>query len=87
MGCSDFSTRPYSYDDVPDDFELRHFMLAEEDLKMKVGGLGMWGWRWGVGGGGSWGCGAGGGGSEVGGVGDVGLEVGGLEVEIGRAHV
>eukprot|EP00076_Gallus_gallus_P033738 XP_024999276.1 glucosylceramidase-like isoform X2 [Gallus gallus] len=36
MGCSDFSTRPYSYDDVPDDFELRHFALAEEDLEMKI---------------------------------------------------
>ncbi|NXC43681.1 GLCM Glucosylceramidase, partial [Penelope pileata] len=36
MGCSDFSTRPYSYDDVPYDYELRHFRLAEEDVKMKV---------------------------------------------------
>ncbi|XP_068024979.1 lysosomal acid glucosylceramidase-like isoform X3 [Melanerpes formicivorus] len=36
MACSDFSTRPYSYDDVPQDFELKHFRLAEEDLKMKI---------------------------------------------------
>ena len=52
MGCSDFSTRPYSYDDVPDDFELRHFALAEEDLEMKVGvggGVGSVGGRWGWG--------------------------------------
>lgn len=36
MGCSDFSTRPYSYDDVPDDFELRHFALRDEDTKLKA---------------------------------------------------
>ncbi|NXT18204.1 GLCM Glucosylceramidase, partial [Syrrhaptes paradoxus] len=36
MGCSDFSVRPYTYDDVPHDYELEHFMLAEEDVKMKV---------------------------------------------------
>lgn len=38
MACSDFSVRPYSYDDVPYDYELKHFKLAEEDVKMKVGG-------------------------------------------------
>lgn len=38
MACSDFSMRPYSYDDVADDYELKHFKLAEEDVKMKVGG-------------------------------------------------
>lgn len=38
MACSDFSTRPYSYDDVPNDYELKHFRLAEEDVTMKVGG-------------------------------------------------
>ncbi|NXJ86122.1 GLCM Glucosylceramidase, partial [Trogon melanurus] len=40
MACSDFSVRPYSYDDipvdVPDDYELKHFRLAEEDVKMKI---------------------------------------------------
>ncbi|NXY92115.1 GLCM Glucosylceramidase, partial [Alcedo cyanopectus] len=36
MACSDFSVRPYSYDDVPDDYELKHFKLAEEDVEMKV---------------------------------------------------
>ncbi|NXN94580.1 GLCM Glucosylceramidase, partial [Rhinopomastus cyanomelas] len=37
MACSDFSVRPYSYDDVAAaDYELEHFKLAEEDLKMKV---------------------------------------------------
>ncbi|KGL80274.1 Glucosylceramidase, partial [Tinamus guttatus] len=36
LGCSDFSERPYSYADVPNDYELRHFQLAEEDTRMKV---------------------------------------------------
>ncbi|NXA70578.1 GLCM Glucosylceramidase, partial [Mohoua ochrocephala] len=36
MACSDFSVRPYSYDDVPDDYELKHFRLVDEDVKMKV---------------------------------------------------
>ncbi|KAM6112534.1 uncharacterized protein FYN12_012865 [Phoenicopterus ruber ruber] len=36
MACSDFSTRPYSYDDIPHDYELKHFRLAEEDMKMKI---------------------------------------------------
>ncbi|XP_058716246.1 lysosomal acid glucosylceramidase-like isoform X3 [Poecile atricapillus] len=36
MACSDFSVRPYSYDDVPDDYELKHFRLADEDVKMKI---------------------------------------------------
>ncbi|NXE57117.1 GLCM Glucosylceramidase, partial [Casuarius casuarius] len=36
MACSDFSERPYSYDDVPHDYELRHFKLAEEDTRMKA---------------------------------------------------
>ncbi|NWT26362.1 GLCM Glucosylceramidase, partial [Cardinalis cardinalis] len=36
MACSDFSVRPYSYDDVPNDHELKHFRLADEDVKMKV---------------------------------------------------
>ncbi|XP_064899084.1 lysosomal acid glucosylceramidase-like isoform X3 [Columba livia] len=36
MASSDFSVRPYSYDDVPNDYELKHFSLAEEDVKMKI---------------------------------------------------
>ncbi|XP_063276439.1 lysosomal acid glucosylceramidase-like isoform X2 [Prinia subflava] len=36
MACSDFSVRPYSYDEVPDDYELKHFSLADEDVKMKI---------------------------------------------------
>ncbi|NXJ70415.1 GLCM Glucosylceramidase, partial [Rostratula benghalensis] len=36
MACSDFSVRPYSYDDVPHDYELKHFRLAEEDVKLKI---------------------------------------------------
>ncbi|NWU96893.1 GLCM Glucosylceramidase, partial [Upupa epops] len=36
MACSDFSVRPYSYDDEPDDYKLEHFKLAEEDMKMKI---------------------------------------------------
>ncbi|NWS02194.1 GLCM Glucosylceramidase, partial [Motacilla alba] len=36
MACSDFSVRPYSYDDVPNDYELKHFRLVDEDVKMKV---------------------------------------------------
>ncbi|XP_040982335.1 lysosomal acid glucosylceramidase-like isoform X2 [Aquila chrysaetos chrysaetos] len=36
MACSDFSMRPYSYDDIPHDYELKHFRLAEEDMKMKI---------------------------------------------------
>ncbi|XP_025947316.1 glucosylceramidase-like isoform X1 [Apteryx rowi] len=36
MGCSDFSERPYSYADIPHDYELRHFKLAEEDTRMKI---------------------------------------------------
>ena len=36
MASCDFSTHEYSYDDVNDDFELKHFALADEDLKLKV---------------------------------------------------
>lgn len=34
-GC-DFSPRPYSYDDVDGDVELKHFALQPEDFKYKV---------------------------------------------------
>lgn len=34
-GC-DFSTRVYTYDDVPNDFDLTHFALADEDTQYKV---------------------------------------------------
>ena len=36
IGGSDFSTRPYSYDDHPNDFTLDTFALQEEDYKFKV---------------------------------------------------
>ncbi|NWH77403.1 GLCM Glucosylceramidase, partial [Piaya cayana] len=36
MASSDFSLRPYSYDDVPDDYDLKHFRLVDEDVKMKI---------------------------------------------------
>lgn len=36
MASCDFSTHEYSYDDVNDDFDLTHFGLAEEDLKLKI---------------------------------------------------
>ncbi|XP_027525147.1 glucosylceramidase-like [Corapipo altera] len=36
MACSDFSVRPYSYDDIPHDYELKHFRLVDEDVKMKI---------------------------------------------------
>ncbi|ETE59934.1 Glucosylceramidase, partial [Ophiophagus hannah] len=37
IGCSDFSTRPYSYDDnCVDDFELKCFELAPEDTKVRL---------------------------------------------------
>lgn len=34
-GC-DFSNRPYTYDDVADDWQLDSWKLVEEDLEMKV---------------------------------------------------
>lgn len=34
-GC-DFSTRPYTYADTPDDFDLKKFSLAKEDIKYKI---------------------------------------------------
>lgn len=37
-GC-DFSNRPYSYDDVVDDWELNGWTLVDEDLQMKVSEL------------------------------------------------
>ncbi|KAG8230905.1 hypothetical protein J437_LFUL002937 [Ladona fulva] len=36
MGGSDFSTRPYSYDDESMDVNLTHFKLAKEDTKYKI---------------------------------------------------
>ena len=36
MASCDFSTHPYSYDDVDGDLQLSHFALAPEDLKFKV---------------------------------------------------
>ncbi|XP_071959380.1 lysosomal acid glucosylceramidase-like [Antedon mediterranea] len=36
MASCDFSTRNYSYDDVPGDFELKNFALEMEDLTYKI---------------------------------------------------
>jgi Glycosyl hydrolase family 30 TIM-barrel domain len=36
MAGTDFSTRIYSYDDSDNDFELRNFSLAMEDIQMKI---------------------------------------------------
>lgn len=36
IGGTDFSTRPYTYDDTPNDVSLRHFSLAPEDYKYKI---------------------------------------------------
>ena len=36
IGGTDFSDRPYSYDDVDGDLELKHFALQREDLEWKV---------------------------------------------------
>ncbi|CAG2176560.1 unnamed protein product [Oppiella nova] len=33
---TDFSDRPYSYDDVDGDLELKHFALQKEDLEWKI---------------------------------------------------
>ncbi|VFV38998.1 glucosylceramidase precursor [Lynx pardinus] len=36
MASCDFSIRTYTYDDSPDDFQLRDFILPEEDVKLKI---------------------------------------------------
>ncbi|XP_070622644.1 lysosomal acid glucosylceramidase-like isoform X2 [Erythrolamprus reginae] len=37
IGCSDFSTRAYSYSDrCVDDFELKYFELAPEDINLRI---------------------------------------------------
>ncbi|XP_018564712.1 putative glucosylceramidase 3 [Anoplophora glabripennis] len=36
IGGTDFSPRPYTYDDYTDDTKLEHFKLQEEDLKFKI---------------------------------------------------
>uniref|UniRef100_A0A915HYL0 Glucosylceramidase n=1 Tax=Romanomermis culicivorax TaxID=13658 RepID=A0A915HYL0_ROMCU len=36
IASCDFSTSNYSYDDVVDDMELKHFALAKEDVKFKI---------------------------------------------------
>lgn len=36
MASCDFSIRIYTYADTPDDFQLCHFSLPEEDTKLKV---------------------------------------------------
>jgi glucosylceramidase len=32
----DFSLRPYSYDDTPNDFDLKNFSFGQEDIKWKI---------------------------------------------------
>lgn len=36
IGGTDFSTRPYTLDDVTNDDDLEHFSLADEDYTIKV---------------------------------------------------
>ncbi|CAK9804383.1 Lysosomal acid glucosylceramidase [Anthophora plagiata] len=36
IGGTDFSTRPYTYDDVPNDVSLQNFSLAPEDYNYKI---------------------------------------------------
>ena len=36
LAGTDFSDRPYSYDDVNGDLELKHFALQKEDIDWKV---------------------------------------------------
>ena len=36
LAGTDFSDRPYSYDDVDGDLELKHFALQKEDIEWKV---------------------------------------------------
>ncbi|KAL8184501.1 UNVERIFIED_CONTAM: hypothetical protein K2H54_018609, partial [Gekko kuhli] len=36
IGSCDFSTRPYAYDNVAYDFDLKYFSLAEEDIKFRI---------------------------------------------------
>lgn len=36
MASCDFSTRLYTYADLPEDYSLLNFSLAEEDTHMKV---------------------------------------------------
>ena len=45
-GC-DFSSRKYTYDDGPEDFDLKNFKLTDEDLKFKVNQIifRCFGWR------------------------------------------
>ncbi|XP_037509141.1 lysosomal acid glucosylceramidase-like [Rhipicephalus sanguineus] len=36
LASTDFSVRKYTYDDSPDDFELKNFTLAPEDFDLKI---------------------------------------------------
>lgn len=49
MASCDFSVYPYTYDDVPYDYDLVHFRLKHEDTKLKVSstrGAGCWCGEW-----------------------------------------
>lgn len=39
IGSTDFSTRAYTLDDVPNDDVLEHFSLSDEDYTLKVSDL------------------------------------------------
>ena len=36
IGGVDFSLRPYSYDDTPNDLDLKNFAFGPEDIKWKI---------------------------------------------------
>ncbi|XP_077178495.1 lysosomal acid glucosylceramidase-like isoform X2 [Paroedura picta] len=36
IAACDFSTHPYTYDDIPYDFDLKYFQLAMEDIKFRI---------------------------------------------------
>lgn len=39
IGSTDFSTRAYTLDDIPNDDVLEHFSLSDEDYTLKVSDL------------------------------------------------
>ena len=42
LAGTDFSDRPYSYDDVDEDLELKNFALQKEDIDWKVYSINKW---------------------------------------------
>jgi len=37
VGCTDFSTSVYSYNETPGDYEMKKFALTPDELNFKVG--------------------------------------------------